>query len=84
MESDSYPHQGFGFGDHLGLQFHLEMTSEMVKGWIERYGSDLGAGLTSRQSAEQIMQDLDQQITRLHKISDIIYGNWLERVLRRQ
>ncbi|MES9834633.1 MAG: type 1 glutamine amidotransferase [Candidatus Thiodiazotropha sp. DIVDIV] len=84
MESDCYPHQGFTLGDHLGLQFHLEMTPEMVKGWIDRYGSDLQPNSTCCQSAENILQDLEQHIAQLHEISAIIYGNWLERVLRRQ
>ena len=83
LESDYYPHQGFALGDHLGLQFHLEMTSEMVKGWIDRYGGDLVSGATCRQSKEMILHDLDRHIARLHEISDVIYGNWLERVLSR-
>jgi GMP synthase-like glutamine amidotransferase len=71
-------------GDHLGLQFHLEMTQPMIKNWIERYGSDLQSHTACRQSAEAILQNLDQQIARLHEISAIIYGNWLDRVLCRQ
>jgi GMP synthase-like glutamine amidotransferase len=84
LQSDCYPHQGFALGDHLGLQFHLEMTPKMVKNWIERYGSDLRCGSICCQSAQTILQDLDQRITQLHEISAIIYGNWLERVLCRQ
>lgn len=84
MESDCYLHQGFAIDDHLGLQFHLEMTSEMVKGWIDRYGSDLQPTSVCRQGAETIMQNLDQHIAELHEISAIIYGNWLDRVLCRQ
>jgi GMP synthase-like glutamine amidotransferase len=83
MESDFYPHQGFAIDDHLGLQFHLEMTAEMVKNWVERYASDLQFSTESRQPAEVVLQDLDQQIARLHKISAMIYGNWLDRVLKR-
>ncbi|MEJ2610863.1 MAG: type 1 glutamine amidotransferase [Candidatus Thiodiazotropha sp.] len=84
MQSDCYSHQGFTIGDHLGLQFHLEMTREMVKNWIERYGSDLLLGSACSQTAETILQDIDQRIAQLHELSDIIYGNWLERVLCRQ
>ncbi|MCG8036043.1 MAG: type 1 glutamine amidotransferase [Candidatus Thiodiazotropha taylori] len=83
MESDCYPHQGFALGDHLGLQFHLEMTESMIRNWIERYGSDLETHSSCRQSVESIVQNLDRQIAQLHEISAIIYGNWLNRVLCR-
>ncbi|MET0067951.1 MAG: type 1 glutamine amidotransferase [Candidatus Thiodiazotropha sp.] len=83
IESDCYPHQAFALGDHLGLQFHLEMTEAMVKSWIERYGSDLQNPSGCRQSGEQILTNLEQRIDQLHRISVQMYGNWLERVLER-
>ncbi|MET0026751.1 MAG: type 1 glutamine amidotransferase [Candidatus Thiodiazotropha sp.] len=83
IESDCYHHQAFALGDHLGLQFHLEMTQEMVKNWIERYGSDLRHPSGCRHSSEQILDDLEQRIEQLHRISVRMYGNWLDRVLER-
>lgn len=80
LMSDCYKNQGFVLGDHLGMQFHLEMTEEMVEGWIERYGSDLELNSCCIQSATTIKQDLQGRIRRLHGISDVIYGNWLNRV----
>jgi GMP synthase-like glutamine amidotransferase len=86
LRSDCFPHQGFLLDDcHLGLQFHLEMTRNMVEQWVERYGSDLqrvsGCGL---QCAKTILSDLDNRLVRLHEISDLIYGEWLECVIARQ
>jgi len=80
LRSDCYSNQGFVMGDHLAMQFHLEMTVEMVEAWIDKYGSDLELDSGCIQSAETIKQDLPGRIARLHEISDIIYGNWLKKV----
>ncbi|MCU7811738.1 MAG: type 1 glutamine amidotransferase [Candidatus Thiodiazotropha sp. (ex Notomyrtea botanica)] len=84
LSSACFPHQGFVMGDHIGLQFHLEMTQEMVEHWIERYGSDLLLDSACGQSAESILTDLDTRLERLHEVSDLIYGNWVERVVSRE
>jgi GMP synthase-like glutamine amidotransferase len=85
LRSDCFPHQGFTLGDlHLAMQFHLEMTTQMVEQWVSRYGSDLQLGSACGQSAEVILTDLEERVERLHVISDQIYGEWLARVLARQ
>jgi GMP synthase-like glutamine amidotransferase len=83
MKSDCFDQQGFIIGDHLGMQFHLEMTREMVENWIERYGSDLLLDSPCSQSAEVILTSINQRIDTLHLISDMIYGRWVERVVNR-
>ncbi|MES9971333.1 MAG: type 1 glutamine amidotransferase [Candidatus Thiodiazotropha sp.] len=84
MCSDCFDQQGFVMGDHIGMQFHLEMTREMVENWIERYGSDLLLDSDCSQSAQVILSAIDQQIEALHRISDLIYGRWVERVIAKQ
>jgi GMP synthase-like glutamine amidotransferase len=85
LRSDCFHHQGFLLDDfHLGLQFHLEMTRQMVEQWVVRYGSDLQLGSGCGQCANTILSDLDNRLQRLHEISDLIYGEWLERVVVRQ
>lgn len=84
LRSDCFQHQGFVMGDHIALQFHLEMTREMVHSWVERYRDDLAGCSTCGQSATTILSDLDTRLARLHQVSDRIYGVWLQRVLRRQ
>ena len=80
LMSECYRNQGFVLGDHLGMQFHLEMTVEMVESWIDRFGSDLDLESCCIQSAQAIKQDLPERIRQLHEIADVIYGNWLARV----
>jgi GMP synthase-like glutamine amidotransferase len=85
LRSDRFAHQGFLLDDcHLGLQFHLEMTHEMVAQWVERYGSDLKLVSGCEQTAETILKDLDSRLASLHEISDQIYGDWLGRVIERE
>lgn len=84
LMSECYQNQGFVLGDHLGMQFHLEMTEEMVRAWIDRYGGDLKLDSCCIQSASEMSIDLAGRIERLHQISDIIYGQWLKRVLARE
>jgi GMP synthase-like glutamine amidotransferase len=83
LMSECYKNQGFVLGDHLGMQFHLEMTEEMVEAWLDRYGSDLKLDSCCIQSEQTIKQDLPQRIDELHQVSDVLYGNWLARVMRR-
>lgn len=80
LMSECYKNQGYVLDDHLGMQFHLEMTEEMVEAWIDKYGSDLKLDSCCIQSAHSIKEDLCGRIERLHEISDVIYGNWLKRV----
>lgn len=84
LRSDCFHHQGFVMGDHLALQFHLEMTREMVLNWLERYRGDLSGCTRCGQSTETILTDLDERLANMHEVSDLIYGSWLQRVLLRQ
>jgi GMP synthase-like glutamine amidotransferase len=53
--SPGYPHQAFRFGKAWGLQFHLEVTPEMVLEWARDGERDLQkAGLTPALLSEQI------------------------------
>jgi GMP synthase (glutamine-hydrolysing) len=40
--STDVPHQAFRYGENVyGLQFHLEVTEEMIKDWVFAYGGEL-------------------------------------------
>ena len=40
--STDVPHQAFRYGENVyGLQFHLEVTEEMIKEWIDTYEGEL-------------------------------------------
>ncbi len=63
---DNVPHQGFRLGSALGLQFHLEMTESLIRGWTkgerkflkERIGRDTKRYLTeSNRLCRQVAMD---------------------------
>jgi GMP synthase-like glutamine amidotransferase len=80
LHSCCYGNQAFTLGDHLGMQFHLEMTERMVQGWIEHYGSDLERDSNCIQVREALVADLADNIQQLNRAADHIYGRWLQRV----
>jgi GMP synthase-like glutamine amidotransferase len=83
LESLCFRHQAFAMEDHLAMQFHLEMTAEMVRGWIRQYGADLRKKSPCSQCEAEITRNLDSKIEQLHAVADVMYGRWLERVMRR-
>jgi GMP synthase-like glutamine amidotransferase len=76
--------QGFALGKHLGLQCHVEMTSDMVRSWCELGRAEIEASAASRgvQRPEAILQRLEQRIAELHEVADLIYERWSERLSR--
>ncbi|MCW5979662.1 MAG: type 1 glutamine amidotransferase [Bryobacteraceae bacterium] len=72
--SDSCRHQAFRIGRAYGLQFHLEVTAEMVSDWLsQEVNSADVAGL-----AEPI--DPAANVPRLADLSATVFGRWCEMV----
>lgn len=69
--------QGFVMDNILALQFHLEMTPELVRQWTEAYSPELAVPSASVQDAAQVARDLDQRITALARVADVLYNRWL-------
>lgn len=83
LGSQCCDHQAFVLGDHLAMQFHLEMMEDMVKEWSDLYASDLEKLSGCVQSAEQMTKGLTEKIADLHKVADILLGEWLKRIKKR-
>jgi len=81
LASDCTDNQAFALGPHLALQFHLEMTAPMVNGWVRRYGGDLEDAHPCIESAALMTRGLAQRLAALHRVSDAIYGRWLDGVV---
>ncbi len=68
---------------HLGMQFHVEMTAELVHEWatdplgraeIERaFAGQDGAGV---QLPDEMLRNLDERAQRMAVIADRLYDNW--------
>jgi GMP synthase-like glutamine amidotransferase len=74
---------------HLGMQFHVEMTPQLINSWVtdpggahemgEAFKRQGGAGV---QLAEEIVLKLDERTQQMSRLADRIYRRWL-RGLRR-
>ena len=70
--------QAFAIGPHLGLQCHIEMTTEMVRIWARGGARELRehAG-ASVQPASALLRDLESRIGELNGLADRVYARWL-------
>lgn len=79
LASSSYcAHQAFALGRHLGMQFHIEMTAELVECWCETGRAEItGSPGPAVQTPESILSRLDERLASLHRIADHVYTRWL-------
>ena len=61
--SDSVPHQAFRYGENAyGLQFHLEVTEEMIREWMETYEEEFKDLSLPPFSKAEIMTETEMKI----------------------
>ena len=77
-------HQAFAHGAMLALQFHVEMTTAMVKEWADLNREELANPSSSVQSYEAMIAAADKRAAQLHAIADIFYGRWLALVMNKK
>jgi len=80
LSSNCYPHQAFSIGNTLALQFHLEMTADMVREWIGLYQEDVHSGGPCVQAETQILLEADNRSRELQTVADRVFGNWIQRL----
>jgi hypothetical protein len=61
--SSLVPYQAFRYGDNAyGLQFHLEVTGEMIREWMETYEEEFEGSNPSLLSKQKILSDTELKI----------------------
>lgn len=61
--SSLVPYQAFRYGDNAyGLQFHLEVTGEMIREWIETYEEEFEGSQPPFLSKQKILSDTELEI----------------------
>ena len=80
LSSDCYPHQAFAIGNTLALQFHLEMTADMVREGVGLYQEDVHSGGPCVQAETQILFEADERSRELQIVADYVFGNWIQRL----
>lgn len=71
-ESDLYI-QAFRFKNAFGIQFHLEVTKNMIENWIRKYDKELKNEKISR---DGFLIDIDRKVSELERNSKIVYENF--------
>lgn len=78
LHSKCRMNQAFTIKNSIALQFHLEMTTEMIKEWVRLFKSDLESGQPCVQNSHDILLNLEQRIAALHQYADIFYERWIK------
>lgn len=81
LQSALCPNQGFVINHTLALQCHIEMTTDMVTEWADRYRDELVTAAPGVQSADALLLQLDDRIAALQSIAEAVYLRWLAPVL---
>lgn len=70
--------QAFVRGRALAMQCHIEMTAPMVREWATRFSDQIAHPTDSIQSADAMLENLDERVARLHALADRVYTRWIE------
>jgi len=78
FHSECRKNQAFILNNSIAMQFHLEMTIEMIEEWVRLFDSDLAQGYPCVQNGKEIVLNLKKKIDTLQSCADIFYGKWIE------
>jgi GMP synthase-like glutamine amidotransferase len=73
--SELYPVQAFKVGSAVGIQFHLEVSKDMVMDWINQYKSELES-VRNYIHTDDIIAGLDTNVNALNEYTRILYQNF--------
>jgi GMP synthase-like glutamine amidotransferase len=80
LRSDCYANQAFSIGNTLALQFHLEMTADMVREWVALYQEDVHCGHPCVQAEDSLLAETDASARELNAVADVVLNNWINRL----
>jgi GMP synthase (glutamine-hydrolysing) len=77
------PHQAFRYGDNAyGLQFHLEVTQEMIRQWMETYEDEFEGTLLPPSSKIKILADTQAKIKLYQRMGMKFLKNFFRKPLK--
>ncbi|MDX1823762.1 MAG: type 1 glutamine amidotransferase [Thiohalomonadales bacterium] len=80
LSSECYAHQAFSIGNTLALQFHLEMTADMVREWVGLYQDDVHSSGACVQAETYILAEAENGCHELQGVADHVFTNWIQRL----
>ena len=70
--------QAFVLGKHLGMQCHVEMTSELIRSWCTDWEKErVPRTAPSVQTPAQMLEGLEERVSSLNRIADALYERWI-------
>lgn len=69
--------QAFEYKTAIGLQFHLEVTEQMILEWIQIYQKEL---FSEKIDKNDILFDIDSKVKDLDRYSKIVYNNFIAKL----
>lgn len=74
--SDCCTNQAFAIGNTLALQFHPELTSDMIREWLSLYRSDINDNAPCSQQPDAILANVEERVARTRDVADILFAKW--------
>lgn len=72
--------QAFAIGPHLAMQFHVEMTVELIRLWSSEWREIFDPGRrrqTAIQSPDEMLAQIDAHLGPMRVLAERLYGHWL-------
>jgi len=83
--SNPIPHQAFRYGENAyGLQFHLEVTEEMIREWMKTYEEEFNGFRTPLVPKLKILSETERKIGAYKKRSSEFFRNFFTRTIHSQ
>jgi GMP synthase-like glutamine amidotransferase len=80
--SDFIPHQAFRYGENAyGLQFHLEVTKQMIRDWMKAYQEEFNGSKTPLLPKLRILSETEKKIGTYQKRGTEFFKNFLRQTL---
>ena len=78
--SPAYPNQAFRFENAYGVQFHLEVSGDMAREWLDvpEYASALERTI----GGEAMLRAVDERVEEMLEHGRALFERWLDRVVR--
>jgi GMP synthase (glutamine-hydrolysing) len=74
MASSSLYPQAFKFGSAIGLQFHLELNSEMIERWLQEYSDEINREHIKPEDI--LLLNKTRNITELYNACKVVHSNF--------
>lgn len=75
--------QAFALGPHLGMQYHVEMTPELIRAWCRDWETEvekLARRMPSVQTPAQMLEAVEEKTRALNAIADRVYDRWTSQI----